>query len=64
VDRIRKNEDNLKEGVIVKGVIKEKRKSDEVWMVKVKTLEWLNKVKSRYGERVLLEELNGDRTLI
>lgn len=64
VQRIRNNEDNLKEGVIVKGVIKEKRKSDEVWMVKVKTLEWLNKVKSRYGERALLEELNGDKTLI
>lgn len=64
VQRIRSNEDNLKEGVIVKGVIKEKRKSDEVWMVKVKTLEWLNKVKSRYGERALLEELNGDKSLI
>lgn len=64
IQRIRNNEYNLKEGVIVKGVIKEKRKSDEVWMVKVKTLEWLNKVKSRYGERALLEELNGDKTLI
>jgi hypothetical protein len=53
----------LKEGVIVKGVVKEKRRSDEVWMVKVKTLEWLNKVKSRYGEKALLLELNGNKNL-
>jgi hypothetical protein len=32
-------------------------------MVKVKTLEWLNKVKSRYGEKALLLELNGNKNL-
>lgn len=53
----------LKEGVICKGT--RKTKGDElVWMTKIKTKEWLNKVKSLYGEKALLEELNRDRSLL
>lgn len=64
VQSIRNNEYNLKEGVIVKGVIKTKKQKDEIWMVKVKTTEWLQKVKALHGERALLEELNGDKRLL
>jgi hypothetical protein len=54
---------NLKEGVICKGV--RKTKGDElIWMTKIKTNEWLQKVKALYGERALLEELNKDISLI
>ena len=53
----------LKEGVICKGV--RKTKGDElVWMTKIKTIEWLNKVKELYGEKGLLEELNNDKKLL
>jgi hypothetical protein len=64
VQDIRNNKHNLKEGVIVKGVFKTKNQKDEVWMVKVKTSEWLQKVKSLHGDRALLEELNGDKKLL
>jgi len=64
VQTIRDNQYNLKEGVIVKGVLKTKNQKDEVWMVKVKTKEWLQKVKELHGERALLEELNGDKKLL
>jgi hypothetical protein len=54
---------NLREGVICKGV--RKTKGDEiVWMTKIKTNEWLQKVKALYGERALLEELNRDKSLL
>jgi len=64
VQTIRDNKYNLKEGVIVKGILKTKNQKDEVWMVKVKTKEWLQKVKELHGERALLEELNGDGSLL
>ncbi len=64
VQSIRDNQHNLKEGVIVKGVLKTKNQKDEVWMVKVKTKEWLQRVKELHGERALLEELNGDKKLL
>lgn len=53
----------LKEGVICKGT--RKTKGDElVWMTKIKTKEWLDKVKTLYGEKTLLEELNRDTRLL
>ena len=64
VQSIRDNKHSLKEGVIVKGILKTKNQKDEVWMVKVKTKEWLQRVKELHGERALLEELNGDRRLL
>lgn len=64
VQDIRENKYNLEEGVIVKGIFKTKNKKDEVWMVKVKTKEWLHKVKILHGEKYLLQELNGDKSLL
>lgn len=60
---VNENKFNLKEGVIVKGVVKTKSKL-EPWMVKVKTNEWLQKVKEKFGEKYLLEELNNDKSLL
>jgi hypothetical protein len=54
---------NLKEGVICKGV--KKTKGDEiVWMTKIKTNDWLQKVKALYGEKALLEEVNKDKSIL
>jgi len=41
---------HLKEGVVLKGVSEGK-----VWMVKVKTQEWLNKIRAQYGENNNIE---------
>lgn len=53
---------NLKEGVMCKGVSLDGKR--DVWIVKIKTNEWLNKVKERFGEKALKEELNGDLSLL
>jgi len=63
VSDIKNNKYNLSEGVIIKG-IKKTKKSSEVFMAKIKTKEWLNKVKDKFGENYLLDELNGDQNLI
>lgn len=63
IDSVRENSFNLKEGVICKGV--RKTKGDEItWMTKIKTIEWLDKVKNLYGEKALLLELNNDKNLL
>jgi hypothetical protein len=62
INDIKNNIWNLKEGVICKGV--RKTKGDEiVWMTKIKTIEWLEKIRHTLGEKALLEELNRDRSL-
>lgn len=43
---------NLKEGVVSKGVI-----DGKIWMTKIKTFDWLEKVKNKFGEKRYLEEL-------
>jgi hypothetical protein len=52
VDQVRQNEWNLKEGLIVKGIHRK-----DLWMVKLKTLEWLRKVKEKFGEKYLMDEV-------
>ena len=65
VENVKNNIYNLKEGVVVKGIRLTKRKNIEnVWMVKIKTNEWLRKIKGIYGEEYLLKELNGDKSMI
>lgn len=50
-----KNNTELKEGVVCKGVRKTKG-NDIVWMTKIKTNNWLDRLKNKYGEERLLEE--------
>ena len=64
VKDIQDNKYLLKEGVIVKGQNKTKNGGEEVWMVKIKTNDWLKKVKEKFGEKYLLEELNNDKSLL
>jgi hypothetical protein len=61
IDEVRNNK-ILKEGVVSKGVYKSKGK-DVVWSCKIKTNEWLQKVKEKFGEKLLLEEVNGNKEL-
>jgi len=53
VERIRSSD--LKEGVVCKGVRKTKG-NDIVWMAKIKTIKWLDRLKNKYGEERLKEE--------
>lgn len=50
-----KNDTELEEGVIVKGVRKTKG-SEIVWMTKIKTNQYISKVKELYGEKYALSE--------
>lgn len=56
---IQENKFKLKEGVIAKGV-----QGDDVFMCKVKTKKWLNKVRTKFGERFLMEDLDNDKRLL
>jgi len=48
---------------MAKGIRKTKG-NDIVWMVKLKTNWWLDKVKGKFGDEVLRKELNGDLALV
>ena len=54
---------NVDEGVVCKG-IKKAKGQDIVWMCKCKTKAWIYRVKGKYGDQYLKDELNGDLTLI
>jgi hypothetical protein len=58
INDIRNNIYNLSEGVVAKGIHK-----NEIFMTKIKTNDWLKKVKIKMGDKALLDELNGDRIL-
>ena len=55
INNIHDNKFNLTEGVIAKG---------DNFMVKIKTKEWLSKVKLKLGERFLLEDLDFKKELM
>jgi hypothetical protein len=63
ISDVRNNIWKLKEGVVCKGTFKTKG-SDQVWMVKIKSKEWLERVRNKLGEIALLEEVNGNRNLL
>ena len=50
IKRVRDNEFNVNEGVICKGREKSGAYRGKVWMCKIKTNEYLQKLKKRYGE--------------
>ena len=65
IDDVRNNIYGLTEGVVIKGTILTKKKGVEnTFMEKVKTKSWLDKVREIYGTGKLLEEVNGDESLI
>lgn len=64
IDDIKNNVYGLDEGVIAKGMFVTKKEGEQIWQVKVKTNEWLKKVKTKLGDKALAEELNNDKTLI
>ena len=63
IENIKNNKFNLKEGIIAKGSFRDKNNKEEIWMVKIKNIEWLKKVKDRFGEKAFLLELNNDKQL-
>lgn len=59
IDLVRSNFYNLSEGVVVKGI-----EGKDVWMTKIKTTDWLIRVKNLFGYKKLLEEVNNDETIL
>lgn len=55
IKSVKNNEFNLTEGVICKGIQKTKGEN-LIWMTKIKTNDWLQKVKSLYGEKAFKNE--------
>jgi hypothetical protein len=51
---VKENKFNLKEGVVVK-----QERKNQIWMCKIKTNQWLDKVKNRFGNEIP-NELKGD----
>ena len=65
IDDVRNGVYNLVEGVVIKGTRLTKKKGVEnTFMEKVKTNAWLQKVKDIHGVGKLLEEVNGDKSLL
>ena len=65
VKDINQNKFSLQEGVVVKGLYKSKNNNNKhLFMEKIKTKDWLNKLKEINGEAALLEELNNDSSLL
>jgi hypothetical protein len=64
IQDVRNNIYELDEGIIVKGITYTKKEGEAIWQVKVKTNEWLKKVKEKLGEKALADELNNDKALI
>ncbi len=59
INSVKLNQYKLSEGVIVKGI-----EGKEIWMTKIKTNDWLERVRMVFGEKKLLEEVNGDKSIL
>jgi hypothetical protein len=64
IKKVKANQFGLEEGVVCKGVIKTKKEGEVVWMNKIKTNQWIEKVKILYGEKALIEEFNSDSKIL
>jgi len=64
VEAVRQNEFNLKEGIMGKGIRETKRVDQRVWSVKMKTNDWFERLRSRYGQKAVLDELEGDLSIL
>lgn len=63
IDDIKNGQYPVDEGVMCKGTRKTKG-SELIWIAKVKTKSWIDKVKALHGAEWTKKELNGDRNLI
>ena len=59
ISNVQNNKYGLKEGVIAKGI-----QDKDVFMCKVKTKNWLNKVKNKFGDRFLMDDIDGDKRIL
>lgn len=62
VNDVKAGKYRVKEGVMCKGV--QQNQGRKVWVVKIKTNEWLDRLRGDLGEDALREELNGDLSLM
>lgn len=55
---------HLKEGVVAKGTQQTKRVDRKVWMVKIKANHWYERLKEKYGQKAVLEDIDGDLSVL
>jgi len=57
INQVKRNDFGLMEGVVCKA--KDSGKAHQIWMVKVKTDAWLDRLKNKFGDQALKDELAG-----
>ena len=57
IQSVKRNDYGLMEGVVCKA--KDSGKAHQIWMVKIKTDAWLDRLKNTFGEQKLKDELSG-----
>jgi len=63
INDVREGKFDVNEGLMVKGL--RRTKGDElVWMTKIKTQWWLDRLKYKFGDKYLLKEVNYDKSLL
>lgn len=56
INDVKGNFFHLKEGVIIKGLHDTKNVAEKVWMAKVKTNDWFDRLKLKYGKKAIENE--------
>jgi hypothetical protein len=63
INDVREGKFDVKEGIMAKGL--RRTKGDElVWMTKIKTQAWFDKLRRKLGDKYLLKEVNYDKELL
>lgn len=63
VNDVKAGKYDVQEGMMAKGTRKTKG-NDIVWMVKLKTQVWLDRIKNKFGDEAIRKELNGDLSIL
>lgn len=64
IQDIKNNIYNLKEGVVAKVTQQTKRVDKKVWMVKIKANQWYEKLKAKYGQKAIIDDLEGNLSIL
>ena len=63
ISDVKEGKFDVKEGIMAKGL--RRTKGDElVWMTKIKTQDWFDKLRRKLGDKYLLKEVNYDKELL
>ena len=61
VQNVKINSFNLSEGVVFKSALKNRKDKEYLYQCKIKTYQWLEKLRAKYGEKALIDELKNHK---